>query len=337
MTDAKADAKTDAKIDAMTTPMSATFESDYLVIGGGIAGLIFAIKAAETGTVTVLTKAASNEANTAYAQGGIASVWSVDDSFESHVDDTLRAGAGLCNRHAVETIVRDGPEAVRELIALGTRFTRVEEGGEDEYDLGREGGHSHRRVLHAQDLTGREIMRALGEAAAARRNIRVLENKIAVNLLIERGAARDGGSGARCWGAYVLDRASGAVDKFVARATLLATGGAGKVYLYTTNPDIASGDGVAMALSGGRADRQHGVHPVPSDLPVPSGRQVVSDLRGAARRGRDSAAARRHAVHEELPSRRRTRAARRRRPRDRFRDEAPRAGLRAARHQPSAR
>src|SRR5579872_1003971 len=235
-----------------TTPTaSATFESDYLVIGGGIAGLIFAIKAAETGTVTVLTKAASNEANTAYAQGGIASVWSVDDSFESHIDDTLRAGAGLCNRHAVETIVRDGPEAVRELIALGTRFTRVEEGGEDEYDLGREGGHSHRRVLHAQDLTGREIMRALGEAAAARRNIRVLENKIAVNLLVEPGAPHDGARGARCWGAYVLDRANGAVDKFVARATLLATGGAGKVYLYTTNPDIASGDGVAMGYRAG--------------------------------------------------------------------------------------
>src|ERR1700688_4470058 len=163
--------------------------SDFLVIGGGIARLTFAIKASEVGTVTVLTKAGSSEANTAYAQGGIASVWSVDDSFESHVEDTLRAGAGLCDRAAVETIVRDGPEAVRELIALGTHFTRVEEGGEDEYDLGREGGHSHRRVLHAQDLTGREIMRALGEAAKLRPNIQVLENKIAVNLLVERGIA----------------------------------------------------------------------------------------------------------------------------------------------------
>src|ERR1700689_5038332 len=222
--------------------------SDFLVIGGGIAGLTFALKASEVGTVTVLTKAGSSEANTAYAQGGIASVWSVDDSFESHVDDTLRAGAGLCNRHAVETIVRDGPEAVRELIALGTRFTRVEEGGEDEYDLGREGGHSHRRVLHAQDLTGREIMRALGEAAKARPNIRVLENHVAVNLLIERGA--DGFPRA-CWGVYALDKATMSVHKVVARATLLATGGAGKVYLYTTNPDIASGDGVAMAYRAG--------------------------------------------------------------------------------------
>src|SRR5271167_2738485 len=144
--------------------------SDFLVIGGGIAGLTFAIKASEVGTVTVLTKAGSSEANTAYAQGGIASVWSVDDSFESHVEDTLRAGAGLCNRAAVEGIVRDGPEVVRELIRLGTRFTRVPEGNEHEYDLGREGGHSHRRVLHAQDLTGQEIMRALWEAIRANPN-----------------------------------------------------------------------------------------------------------------------------------------------------------------------
>jgi L-aspartate oxidase len=222
--------------------------SDFLVIGGGIAGLIFAIKASAVGSVTVLTKAASDEANTAYAQGGIASVWSVDDSFESHIEDTLRAGAGLCNRQAVEAIVRDGPEAVRELIALGTDFTRVDEGGEDEYDLGREGGHSHRRVLHAQDLTGREIMRALGEAAKARPNIRVLENHVAVNLLIERDANRRPQA---CWGVYALDKATMSVHKVVARSTLLATGGAGKVYLYTTNPDIASGDGVAMAYRAG--------------------------------------------------------------------------------------
>jgi L-aspartate oxidase len=221
--------------------------SDFLVIGGGIAGLLFAINASAIGTVTVLTKAASDEANTAYAQGGIASVWSVDDSFESHVNDTLRAGVGLCNRLAVETIVRDGPAAVRELITLGTSFTRIDAGAEDEYDLGREGGHSHRRVLHAQDLTGREIMRALGTAAAACPNLRVLENHVAVNLLIESN--RD--NTRACWGAYALNKATMAVRKVVARATMLATGGAGKVYLYTTNPDIASGDGVAMAYRAG--------------------------------------------------------------------------------------
>jgi L-aspartate oxidase len=222
--------------------------SDFLVIGGGIAGLLFAIKASEIGSVTVLTKAAGTEANTAYAQGGIASVWSLDDSFESHVNDTLRAGDGLCNRQAVETIIRDGPDAVRELIALGTRFTRMEEGGEDEYDLGREGGHSHRRVLHAQDLTGREIMRALGEAAAARPNLQLLENHIAIDLLLEKPLSGRPGT---CWGAYALDKATMAVRRVVARATVLASGGAGKVYLYTTNPDIASGDGVAIAYRAG--------------------------------------------------------------------------------------
>src|SRR5579883_753237 len=158
--------------------------SEFLVIGGGIAGLSFALKAASMGNVAVLAKAGSADANTSYAQGGIASVWSVDDSFESHVEDTLKAGAGLCHRAAVEAIVRDGPEVVRELIRLGTRFTRVPEGNEHEYDLGREGGHSHRRVLHAQDLTGQEIMRALWEAVRARPNIVFYDEDLAVDLLI---------------------------------------------------------------------------------------------------------------------------------------------------------
>src|SRR5882724_2364507 len=234
--------------------------SDFLVIGGGIAGLTFALKASEVGSVTVLTKAGSSEANTAYAQGGIASVWSVDDSFESHIEDTIRAGAGLCDRDAVETIVREGPEAVRELIRLGTRFTRVEDGAQEsnevsnefdtelEYDLGQEGGHSHRRVLHAQDLTGREIMRALTHAAASRPNIRTLENHVAINLLVETPAAGKPGA---CWGVYALDRNTHEIRKVISRATMLATGGAGKVYLYTTNPDIASGDGVAMGYRAG--------------------------------------------------------------------------------------
>ncbi|MGH7814088.1 MAG: L-aspartate oxidase [Candidatus Binataceae bacterium] len=226
------------------------FSSDFLVIGGGIAGLTFAIDAADAGrTVIVMTKAGSAEANTAYAQGGIASVWSGRDSFESHIEDTIRAGAGLCDRHAVETIVREGPAAVQRLIELGTQFSRFDSGGngteqEVEYDLGREGGHSHRRVLHAQDLTGREIMRALTTAAAARPKIRTLENHVAIDLLIEKPA---GG----CWGVYSLDRTTHQIQKIVARATILATGGAGKVYLYTTNPDIASGDGVAMAYRAG--------------------------------------------------------------------------------------
>jgi L-aspartate oxidase len=242
-------AVTSGNLTIIVMKQSSRFDSDFLVIGGGIAGLMFALQASEFGTVTVLTKAASSEANTSYAQGGIASVWSVDDSFESHIDDTLKAGAGLCDRNAVETIVREGPAVVRELIRLGTQFTRIEAGGDDEYDLGREGGHSHRRVLHAQDLTGREIMRALGEAVTARPNIRVLENHVAVNLLIKKD--RTTGKPKSCWGVYSLDRDTNRVNKIVTRATMLATGGAGKVYLYTTNPDIASGDGVAMAYRAG--------------------------------------------------------------------------------------
>ncbi|HVN63790.1 MAG TPA: L-aspartate oxidase, partial [Candidatus Binataceae bacterium] len=228
--------------------------SDFLVIGGGIAGLTFAIDAADAGySSIVMTKAGSTEANTAYAQGGIASVWSVRDSFESNIEDTLRAGAGLCDRAAVEMIVREGPAAVQRLIELGTQFSRFDSGAnggehEVEYDLGREGGHSHRRVLHAQDLTGREIMRALTVAAAARENIKTLENHVAIDLLIEKPAA---GAKGNCWGVYTLDRATHEISKIVARATILATGGAGKVYLYTTNPDIASGDGVAMAYRAG--------------------------------------------------------------------------------------
>src|SRR5258705_1434262 len=266
--------------------------SDFLVIGGGIAGLTFALKASEVGTVTVLTKAGSSEANTSYAQGGIASVWSVDDSFESHIEDTIRAGAGLCDRDAVETIVREGPEAVRELIRLGTRFTRVENGAQDsnevgnefdaelEYDLGQEGGHSHRRVLHAQDLTGREIMRALTQAAAARPNIRTLENHVAINLLVETPAAGKPGA---CWGVYALDRNTHEIRKVISRATMLATGGAGKVYLYTTNPDIASGDGVAMAYRAGAAVPHLEFYPVhPTSLYHPAAKSfLISEaLRG---------------------------------------------------------
>jgi L-aspartate oxidase len=228
---------------------SANITTDFLVIGAGIAGLSFALEAAKFGSVTVLAKAGGGDANTSYAQGGIASVWSVDDSFESHVQDTLQAGAGLCNREAVEAIIRDGPEAVRELIRLGTRFTHIPQGNEDEYDLGREGGHSHRRVLHAQDLTGREIMRALGEAVAVNPAIKVLENHLAIDLLV----ANRGRPQARCWGAYTLDRQTQEIQIFRAGFTLVATGGAGKVYLYTTNPDVASGDGVAMAYRAGAA------------------------------------------------------------------------------------
>lgn len=225
-------------------------ESDFLVIGSGLAGLSFALKAAQTGSVTVLTKDRLPESATAYAQGGIASVWSAEDSFEEHSQDTMVAGAGLCHADIVDLVVREGPECIRELIALGTQFSLRADSAAHEYDLGREGGHSHRRILHSVDATGREIMRALVEAVRRQSNIVVLERHLAVDLLID-SKFDPSITTPSCWGAYALDLDAGLVKRFRARATLLATGGAGKVYLYTSNPDIATGDGVAIAYRAG--------------------------------------------------------------------------------------
>ncbi|HEX4460610.1 MAG TPA: L-aspartate oxidase [Polyangia bacterium] len=222
-------------------------ETDYLVIGSGIAGLSFALHAAAHGRVTVVTKRAVEESNTNYAQGGIAAVLDPADSFEAHVQDTLTVGEGLCHRDIVELCVADGPAAVRELIdRYGAHFD-TDSGGA--LDLAREGGHSARRVAHAKDTTGREIERALVAAARANGNITLLSDHMAVDLL---QLAKYGGPDA-CFGAYVLDQATGEVETVTARATVLASGGAGKVYLYTTNPDVASGDGIAMAYRAGAA------------------------------------------------------------------------------------
>ena len=223
--------------------------SDYLIIGSGIAGLSLALKAAVHSSVTIVTKDCLPESNSAYAQGGIASVWSADDSFDAHIRDTLNAGAGLCHTDAVETVVREGPERIHELIALGTNFSRRNGDraeGAAEYDLGLEGGHSYRRILHAADTTGQEIIRALIAAVRAHANIRILENHMGIDLLTAAGSA-----GQECWGAHVLDLETNHVTTFTARVTVLCTGGAGKVYLYTSNPDVATGDGLAMAYRAG--------------------------------------------------------------------------------------
>ncbi len=225
---------------------------DYLVIGSGIAGLTFALGVADHGSVAMVTKDRSDESNSSYAQGGVASVWSPEDSFEAHIGDTLAAGAGLCHEDIVEIVVRDGPERIRDLIALGTHFDSRVEGDAVEYDLGREGGHSRRRVLHAGDLTGQEIVRALTVAVRRHPNITIFENALAVDLLTDRKLGRASGR-VSCWGAYVYDRRSGAVRTVGARVTVLCTGGAGKVYLYTTNPDVATGDGVAIGFRAGAA------------------------------------------------------------------------------------
>jgi L-aspartate oxidase len=224
---------------------------DFVVLGSGIAGLSFALKMGPEFTVAIVTKKSSAESNTNYAQGGIAAVTSREDSFESHVRDTLEAGAGLCHEEVVRTIVQEGPARIAELMELGMKFSEREVNGLRELDLGREGGHSKRRILHAKDVTGREIERALLAAVAERPNIQMFENHIAIDLITTRKLPENAGAPNRCLGAYVLDKNRNRVETFAARTVLLATGGCGKVYLYTTNPDIATGDGVAMAYRAG--------------------------------------------------------------------------------------
>ncbi|XXF80643.1 L-aspartate oxidase [Myxococcaceae bacterium GXIMD 01537] len=218
---------------------------DFLVLGGGVAGLSFALKAAEHGSVAVLTKRGRTESNTHYAQGGIASVLSPTDTFESHIQDTLVAGAGLCHTDAVEVTVREGPERLRELVDLGAEFNRRTSG---EFDLTREGGHSERRIVHSGDITGREVQRALLDACDAQPNIAFFTHTTAIDLILDRRPVP--GTPARCQGFYAL-REDGSIERFLGSVTVLATGGAGKVYLYTSNPDVATGDGVAMAYRAG--------------------------------------------------------------------------------------
>ena len=225
-------------------------EFDYIVIGSGIAGLSFALKAATRGTVALVTKRRLADSNTAWAQGGVACVVSHEDSFELHIADTLTAGAGLCNEDAVRAIVTDGPARVRELMDLGMHFDERELGnGARELDLGREGGHSKRRVLHSHDTTGREIENTLVDRLREHPQIAILENHIAVDFLTtgKLGYAVENA----CVGVYVLDEKTGEVETLRSDVTGLATGGCGKVYLYTTNPDVATGDGLAMAWRAG--------------------------------------------------------------------------------------
>jgi L-aspartate oxidase len=243
---------------------------DFLVIGSGIAGLSFALEAAAHGEVIVVTKRGREESNTKYAQGGIAAVLDKDDSFDSHVNDTLIAGAGMSHPRAVELTVREAPERIRMLQHFGAQFDRAQAlahadesspsaglaaqtarslppASSPDLDLHLEGGHSARRIVHTGDMTGREVERALVAAVSSAKNIRVLDEHMAIDLIT---LAKYGGPEV-CAGAYVFDVEKGRVEKVLARATVLATGGAGKVYLYTTNPDVATGDGVAMAFRAG--------------------------------------------------------------------------------------
>jgi L-aspartate oxidase len=229
-------------------------ETDYLIIGSGLAGLSFALNVASSGTVAIVTKKEKMEGSTNYAQGGIASVFAPDDRFEFHIRDTLEAGDGLCHEDVVRMVVEDGPARIQELISMGVHFSRQAE-DRDLLDLGREGGHSKRRIVHTKDLTGREVERILLERAEENDNIRIYENHMAIDLITKTKMIKRGivASETRetCWGAYVLDVEQNRVDSLLARVTVLATGGAGKVYRFTSNPDIATGDGVAVGYRAG--------------------------------------------------------------------------------------
>ncbi|MDB4975320.1 MAG: L-aspartate oxidase, partial [Myxococcaceae bacterium] len=228
-------------------------DTDYLVIGSGIAGLTFALEAAKHGRVTILTKRSDTDAATAWAQGGIAAVLAPDDTFDEHTADTLTTGGGLSHRAVVEMVVEDAPARIEALMELGASFSPGEAGpghassGVGSLDLAREGGHGKRRVVHAGDITGAEVQRALLEAVRARPNIVLRDHCMVIDLI---DLSRMGGP-RRIIGAYALDTETHTVLSVVAQATVLATGGAGKVYLYTTNPDVATGDGVAMAYRAG--------------------------------------------------------------------------------------
>jgi L-aspartate oxidase len=222
---------------------------DFVVIGSGIAGLSFALKVAQHGSVAVITKRKGTDTNTAWAQGGVACVTSDEDSFELHVSDTLEAGAGLCDETAVRTIVMEGPDRIRELMEFGLQFDEREVSGHRELDLGKEGGHSKRRVLHVRDVTGKEIEDTLLRELGRQSHVELYENHMAVDLITagKLGFATED----RCLGVYVLDEKTGEVETIRSDRIVLATGGCGKVYLYSTNPDIATGDGVAMAWRAG--------------------------------------------------------------------------------------
>jgi L-aspartate oxidase len=236
-------------------------EYDFLVLGGGIAGLTYALEVAQKGTVAVLFKKRVEFSSTAWAQGGIAAVSAEDDDYDLHVQDTLTAGAGICNRKIVELVVREGPARVEELVRRGVRFDKDPSG--QGYHLHREGGHSRRRILHAADATGSEIQRALLIAAKEHPRITFLEHTSAIDIitshkLSSRSSSRrptEGSNGARlatnrALGAYVL-LPTGEIDRIIADKIFVATGGAGKVYLYTSNPDVATGDGIAMCYRAG--------------------------------------------------------------------------------------
>ena len=258
-------------------------ESDFLVLGSGLAGLLFALRAAEHGRVAVLTKKARADSNTSWAQGGIAAALAPDDSFDLHAADTLRVGCGLSRPDVVRLVVEQGPAIIASLEAIGCHFSRG--GGEDSLAFGREGGHSRRRIVHTGDATGRSVEEALLAKVAANPNIEVHENHCAVDLIRRSRISPSADEGVI--GAYVLDAATRKIIPYSAPVVVLATGGCGKVYRYTSNPDVATGDGIAMAWRAGcRVANLEFVQFHPTCLYHPEA-EVLPHLRGGARGGGD--------------------------------------------------
>ena len=221
-------------------------KTDVLIIGSGIAGLSYALKVADHSKVFIVTKSNEDESNTKYAQGGIAAVWHEGDSIEKHIEDTLIAGAHLNDPETVRIVVTEGTERVQELIAMGANFDKTREGN---YDLAKEGGHSEHRILHYKDITGYEIERALISQIRRHQNITVLDHHYAIDILTQHHLGEVVTShteDVKCFGAYILDTRTQTIDTVLARITVMATGGAGHVYANTTNPVIATGDGIAM-------------------------------------------------------------------------------------------
>lgn len=251
-------------------------KTDILVIGSGIAGLSFALKMAISRPdliITVLTKTNPGESNTSYAQGGVAAVWDEKlDSFDKHIEDTLDAGDGLCDPEIVRIVVEEGPQRVQEIIDWGARFDKKDSG---QYDLGREGGHSENRILHFKDLSGWEIQRTLLEKSKNVGNIRILEHYFALDLITQHHLGymvTRVTPGITCYGTYALNKKTGAIDTMLARATVVATGGAGQIYRNTTNPVIATGDGIAMMYRAkGRIENMEFVQFHPTALYNPAG------------------------------------------------------------------
>ena len=227
-----------------------TYQYDVLIIGSGAAGLSLALQLADHASIGILSKNEITEGATTYAQGGIAAVLDANDSIKSHIQDTLYAGAGLCQEKIVQFVVEHGRQSIQWLDQLGVNFTKLHSDGKDiDFHLHQEGGHSHRRILHASDSTGRAMVTTLGAQVSAHKNIEIFEHRTAIDLIMSKPA--DATAVKQCYGAYVYNQTNATVEVFKTRFLILATGGAGKTYLYTSNPDTCTGDGVAMAWRAG--------------------------------------------------------------------------------------